>query len=79
MHSLSRTQEARHVIDLKLRRGEQTEVEGVAQPSAYLQRLGEPEGFLVIFDRRRGRRWDDKIDLREAAGTGGERLYVFSM
>jgi hypothetical protein len=70
---------ARHVIELKLRRGEQTEAEGIAQLSAYLQRLGEPEGFLVIFDRRRGRRPDDKVDLREVAGTGGERIYVFSM
>ncbi len=69
----------RHVIELKLRRGDQTEEQGVGQLSAYLQRLGESEGFLVIFDRRRGRSWADKLDLREIAGTGGERIYLFAM
>jgi hypothetical protein len=69
----------RYVIELKLRRGENTEPQGVAQLSGYLQRLGESEGYLVLFDRRKGPSWDKKIYLHETAGSGGERIFVFGM
>src|SRR5205823_10356053 len=42
----------RGVIELKIRRGERTEQEGLVQLAGYLDRLGETEGHLVLFDRR---------------------------
>lgn len=42
-------------------------------------RLGEPEGFLVIFDRRKGVPWSQKLALREAATPDLQRAYVFEM
>ncbi len=39
--------------------------------------MGESEGHLILFDRRKGQSWADKIYLRESAGTGGERIFVF--
>lgn len=68
---------ARSVIELKVRRGEGSEREGIAQLSRYLDRLGEPEGYLVLFDRRAGVPWSERLFIREAAGTGGQRIYVF--
>lgn len=47
--------------------------------SGYLDRLGETEGHLVIFDRRQGRSWADKIAIREVGGLRGQRIYLFEM
>jgi hypothetical protein len=69
----------RSVIELKVRRGERTEEDGVRQLSGYLDRLGETEGHLVIFDRRKGVGWTDKVFIKEAAGPAGQRIYVFGM
>lgn len=43
----------------------------------YLDRLGEAEGHLLIFDRRKTRSWADKFDIKEVAGPRGQRVYVF--
>ena len=69
----------RSVVELKIRRGEQTEQEGTRQLGQYLDRLGEAEGHLVIFDRRKGVSWAEKVYLHEAAGPGHQRIYVFGM
>jgi hypothetical protein len=67
----------RSVIEIKLRRGERTLDEGLAQLGRYLTRLGEPEGHLFLFDRRRGVPWSERLFLREAATPEGHRVYVF--
>ena len=67
----------RSVLELKLRRGPQTEKEGLLQLSAYLSRLGEPEGHLFIFDRRKGESWADKLYIKEAAGPASQRIHVY--
>jgi hypothetical protein len=33
----------------------------------------------VLFDRRKGVSWDEKIQIHEAAGPGQRRIYVFAM
>ena len=52
---------------------EQTIAEGVEQTANYMDRCAAEAGHLVIFDRRAGRRWDDKVfRARRAAGSGVE-------
>ena len=48
---------------------EQTIAEGLEQTAGYMDRCAAESGHLVIFDRRAGRRWDDKVfhDLRASA------------
>lgn len=51
---------------------ERTIREGVDQTLGYLDRCGAAAGHLVIFDRRGGRPWRERIFRREekaAAGT----------
>jgi hypothetical protein len=69
----------RYGIELKLRYGDGTEEQGIEQLSRYLERLGEEEGYLVIFDRRAGVSWQDKLFERQAVGTGGQRIHVFGV
>ena len=40
---------------------EQTIAEGLEQTAGYMDRCDAEAGHLVIFDRREGRRWDDKV------------------
>ena len=50
--------------------------EGVLQLCGYLDRLGEPEGHLVVFDRRKQVSWANKIYIEEQAGPRGQRVFV---
>jgi hypothetical protein len=56
----------REVLEVKLYRDSGTEVEGLRQLGDYLSRVGESTGYLVIFDPRSDRSWDDKIFRRDA-------------
>jgi hypothetical protein len=69
----------RSVLELKVRRSERTRREGIEQLSRYLDHLGEPEGHLVIFDRRRTVSWGEKISIEEAASPAGQRIFLFTM
>ena len=52
---------------------EQTIDAGLAQTAAYMDRCGAEAGHLVIFDRRAGRRWADKVfHCRRTADRGVE-------
>jgi len=51
----------RYPIELKIRRGEKTIDEGLRQLGRYLEQLGEPEGWLIVFDQRPDISWDEKI------------------
>ena len=53
----------RGVIELKLLRGslETTLQEGLAQTWKYTDRCGAEEAHLLIFDRRPGKSWDERI------------------
>jgi energy-coupling factor transporter ATP-binding protein EcfA2 len=66
----------REAIELKVRRGDKTEAQGVEQLSRYLDRIGLEEGFLVLFDQRKTVSWDDKLFEREVAGDKGKKICV---
>ena len=52
---------------------EQTIAEGLEQTADYMDRCAAEAGHLIIFDRREGRRWDDKIfHLRQTSDSGVE-------
>ena len=52
---------------------DQTLAEGLDQTAAYMDRCDAEAGHLVVFDRREGRRWSDKIFRdRRASGNGAE-------
>ena len=61
----------RIVIELKLQHHslEKTLAQGLEQITAYLDRVGEASGHLVIFDRR-DRPWEEKIYRREERCQG---------
>jgi hypothetical protein len=55
----------REVLEVKLYYDSDTEAEGLKQLGNYLSRVGEPCGHLLIFDRRPGRSWEEKIFRRD--------------
>ncbi len=48
---------------------------GVEQLSGYLDRLGEREGWLLVFDQRPGRTWDERL-WSEDRQVGGRVLHL---
>ena len=62
----------RHVIECKVlhKSLERTIREGLGQTAAYMDRCGADAGHLVIFDRREGKRWEEKIFRRDEAADG---------
>ncbi len=70
----------RVVIECKVLRGgrKRTIREGLAQTRAYMDVSGAEEGHLVLFDRRPGRSWKDRIFCRRPA-RGTEPITVWGM
>ncbi len=60
----------RHAIELKVRRHERTEGQGLKQLGRYLDHLGMKEGWLVLFDMRKTEPWDDKLFIRDEEREG---------
>ena len=58
---------------------EQTIAEGLAQTAAYMDRCAAVAGHLVIFDRRDGRRWDDKVFHECRVSNQGVEIEVWGM
>ena len=69
------------VIECKLlhKSLEQTIAEGLEQTAEYMDRCAAEAGNLVIFDRRAGRRWEDKVFHRRCASEGGVEIDVWGM
>ncbi len=69
------------VIECKLlhKSLEQTIAEGLEQTAEYMDRCDAEAGHLVIFDRRKGRRWEDKVFHRRDASEGGVEIDVWGM
>jgi hypothetical protein len=65
----------RHAIELKLRRGTETEEEALDQLVRYLDHAGLAEGWLVMFDLRTTKPWAERLTRREVA-HGGKRVHV---
>jgi hypothetical protein len=62
-------------IEIKLRYGDDTYVEGREQLAGYMDRLGCDEGWLVVFDRRVTISWEEKI-FWETYEVDGKRIYI---
>ena len=58
---------------------EQTIAEGLEQTAEYMDRCEAEAGHLVIFDRREGRRWADKVFHCRRASTCGVTIEVWGM
>ena len=58
---------------------ERTMAEGVEQTAGYMDRCGVAEGHLVVFDRREGRSWEEKVFRLERTATNGTELVVWGM
>jgi hypothetical protein len=70
----------RAVIELKLLRKapEATLAEGLEQTADYADKCGAHEAHLVLFDRRRGRSWEQRIWQRNAM-LGERSIEVWGM
>jgi len=60
----------RHVIEIKLRRDERTEAQGLRQITRYLDSSGLQEGWLVLFDLRETVTWAERLYVRQAEHAG---------
>jgi hypothetical protein len=60
----------KYPIELKIRYGEKYIEEGLAQTAQYMDIYGCSEGWLAIFDRRDGLKWDDKIYMEKKTVDG---------
>ncbi|GBU23949.1 hypothetical protein R83H12_00569 [Fibrobacteria bacterium R8-3-H12] len=55
----------KYPIELKILRNEKSVSDGLVQLSAYMDRVGASEGWLVVFDRSKGRSWEEKLYVKE--------------
>ncbi len=60
----------RYPVELKLYYSDKAETDGIGQLAAYMDACGAQEGWLVIFDRRPERSWDERIFWRTVAHEG---------
>ena len=58
---------------------EQTIAEGLEQTAEYMDRCDAEAGHLVIFDRRAGRRWDDKVFRDRRVSDRGTAIDIWGM
>ena len=58
---------------------EQTIAEGLEQTAEYMDRCAAEAGHLVIFDRREGRRWADKVFHDRRAADSGVMIDIWGM
>ncbi|MBI5546721.1 MAG: AAA-like domain-containing protein [Deltaproteobacteria bacterium] len=68
----------RFAIEVKLRRGRETEKDALKQVSGYLERAGLKEGWLVLFDLRKRALWKKKL-LRRHRKVRGKRVHVIGL
>ena len=57
-------------IEIKLWRGEQYYQKGLEQAARYIDIYGSKEGWLVIFDQRTGKTWEEKIYTKQEVVDG---------
>ena len=60
----------KYPIELKIRRGEKSIVQGIEQTMTYMKTFGCTEGWLVIFDQRPEIDWDEKIYMKKETLDG---------
>ena len=74
-------EERKFVIECKVLRKtlERTIAEGLEQTAAYMDHCDAEAGHLVIFDRREGRCWADKVFRDRRASDSGVAIEVWGM
>ncbi len=65
-----------HALELKLYYDSYTESEGLEQLDRYLDRLGLERGYLVIFDRRKTKSWEERLYWKEIEYEGKQIAVV---
>jgi hypothetical protein len=65
----------RYAIEVKLRRDTETEADALDQVTRYLDQLGLDEGWLVLFDLRSTKSWDERLTTR-ALPHRGKQVHV---
>lgn len=53
--------------------------DGLQQTAAYMQRFHAPEGHLLLFDRRAGKSWDERIWVKKEQATDGQPITVWGL
>jgi len=60
----------RHALEVKIRRDTETETEALDQVAGYLDQAGLAEGWLAMFDHRKGLSWEERLFVREVEHAG---------
>ncbi|MEM7495112.1 MAG: hypothetical protein AAF471_03045, partial [Myxococcota bacterium] len=71
------------VLELKLvhpkRSVESTMNQGLEQTAQYMDTCGATEGHLVLFDRREGKSWDERVWVKHETAPDGKNITVWAM
>ncbi|MEM7403436.1 MAG: hypothetical protein AAF310_05465, partial [Myxococcota bacterium] len=52
---------------------------GLQQIARYVDRFHTPEGHLLIFDRRVGKSWDERIWVKQDQADNGQSITVWGL
>jgi hypothetical protein len=66
------------VIELKLYRDSQTRQDGLEQTAEYVSQFGLDRGYLILFETRAGKTWEERIS-REVVDVQGKTVMVMGM
>ncbi len=66
------------VIELKLYRDEETRQDGLEQTARYLSQMGLSQGYLILFETRVGKTWEERI-YREEVEVEGKTVILIGM
>jgi hypothetical protein len=67
-----------HPIELKLYRDEYSREDGLEQTARYLSQLGLSQGYLILFETRSGKTWEERIS-REVLTVGEKTVILLGM
>ncbi len=67
--------ERKYPMELKLWESPRALKEGLEQMNRYLDKLGENEGWLILFDRRPNKTWEEKISWKTES-LNGKTIHV---
>ncbi len=67
-----------YIIELKIKRGEDTRRQGLEQTAEYLDISGAHEAHLIIFDRDPNKSWEEKI-IQETVIFHDAKIHIWEM
>ncbi|MEM7588731.1 MAG: ATP-binding protein [Myxococcota bacterium] len=78
-----RAQHQRIVLELKLLRQkdgfDKKRAEGLEQTAEYMDGCGATEGHLLLFDRRPGKSWDERIWVKPEKSSDGKKITLWGL